>query len=413
MPGTREALLLDLHIPYCIQPENYLNYYHIVGSNEEKDRYLASLEQEILSYEGDLDQYEIRAVRLSGGSASVMKPDLLGDVLSLVRRTLLVARGAEFSYDAIPNTIGTPSLTGIATGHPNRVELMMRSENDQELRTLNCPFTMQHTRNAMLFFQKFHMNNIGLTVNYGIPGQTLQSWHNTLRACTIMLPGHITAAPLDVTAADSSATDAASNDMAAESGTATAASNGTAAIPGTAASSGTIATPSDTAALFPDSQTCFEMYNYCCDYLKESGYIHYGVGLFCLPNHENLYRVLDMNNTACIGMGVGNISRFEGMLVRNTNNNRLYMKNAGDFEKLTAQVMEMNTDYTQRRYVRGQLGLTHGLSAAAFENHFRTELPDGIRTALDALVQKGWARTQEDAFILTRMGQFHYGEILA
>ena len=131
-------------------------------------------------------------MHLSGGSASVMAPDLLGDVLRTVRTHLPVAQGAEVSYDSLPVTIGTPSLTGIASGHPNRTELMMRSDNDAELKALGCTHNAQHIRNAMLFLAKFHLNNVGLTLNYGIPGQTMQSWHNSLHAAVIMQAGHIT-----------------------------------------------------------------------------------------------------------------------------------------------------------------------------------------------------------------------------
>ena len=76
-----KPLVLDLHIPYCIRPENYLAHFNAVGSNAEINAYMDALKREVLSYEGELDGYEIRAVHLSGGSASVMAPDLLGDVL--------------------------------------------------------------------------------------------------------------------------------------------------------------------------------------------------------------------------------------------------------------------------------------------------------------------------------------------
>ena len=101
-----KPLVLDLHIPYYIRPGNYLAYFNAVGSNAEKNAYMDALKREVLSYEGELDGYEIRAVHLSGGSASVMAPDLLGDVLRTVRTHLPVAQGAEVSYDSLPVTIG-------------------------------------------------------------------------------------------------------------------------------------------------------------------------------------------------------------------------------------------------------------------------------------------------------------------
>ena len=139
--ANERALIVDLHIPYCIRPERYSDAFGAVGTNAQKDAYMRALQREVRAWEGELDGYVVRAVRLGGGSASVMSPDLLGETLSLLRHTLPMAPGAEVSYDALPNTIGTPSLTGISTGKPTRIELMMRSEHDAELRALGYAFT--------------------------------------------------------------------------------------------------------------------------------------------------------------------------------------------------------------------------------------------------------------------------------
>ena len=147
-----KPLVLDLHIPYCIRPENYLAHFTAVRPTAEKHAYTDALKREALSYEGELDGYEIRAVHLSGGSASVMAPDLLGDVLRTVRTHLPVAQGAEVSYDSQPVAIGAPSLTGIASGHPNRTELMMRSDIVAERKELGCSHIAQHIRNAEFLF---------------------------------------------------------------------------------------------------------------------------------------------------------------------------------------------------------------------------------------------------------------------
>jgi oxygen-independent coproporphyrinogen-3 oxidase len=366
MAEKPNSLILDLHIPYCIRPEKYLDHFNAMGTNMEKNMYLMAMMREVLSYEGDLDDYEIRAVRLSGGSATVMKPDLLGQLLTMIRQKLPVAKGAEFSFDALPNTIGTPSLTGIGAGRPTRVELMMRSESDKELQTLDCSFTMQHTRNAMMFFQKFHLNNVGLTVNYGIPGQTMQSWHNTLHSCAIMRPSHIHVEPLAVTDADG----------------------------------------------MPDEQTRFEMYDHACTYLSENGYTQYAVGHFALLHHEYLFEALKMNGTPCIGMGVNARSVLDGYMTRNTNNCVLYMKNAGNFEKLTAQVCEVGKDALMLDYAYGRLGLTQGLSEAAFEERFAGKFPEYLKKSLADLVEKGWVQEMDGIYTSTRMGFFHYREYM-
>ena len=40
-----KPLVLDLHIPYCIRPENYLAHFNAVGSNAEKNAYMDALKR--------------------------------------------------------------------------------------------------------------------------------------------------------------------------------------------------------------------------------------------------------------------------------------------------------------------------------------------------------------------------------
>ena len=358
-----KPLVLDLHIPYCIRPEKYIRHYNAVGSNEEKNRYMEALRREVLSYEGELDDYEIRAVHLSGGSASVMSPDLLGGVLRTVRQHLPVVQGAEVSYDSLPITIGTPSLTGIASGHPNRTELMMRSQNDDELRALGCTHTAQDIRNAMLFLAKFHLNNVGLTLNYGIPGQTMQSWHNSLHTAVILQVGHITAEPLAVTDAEG----------------------------------------------MPSEEERFAMFRYACEYLPQNGYTMYAAGCFARPGYEYRARAMEWNGDEIIGMGVNGGSVYDGLAVRNTNNLKLYIQNAGDFEKLTAEAAQLDPQAQMLRYLRGRMHLTDGVQQALFAARFGTEVPQEFSTLLDKAVENGLADRTPEGWKPTLKGLFQGG----
>ena len=359
---TRKPMILDLHIPYCVRPERFQNRYFAVGSNEEKNAYLAALKKEILSYEGDLDEYEIRAVTLSGGSATVMSPDRLGDLLRTVREKLPVSKGVEISVDAHPLTICTPALTGIASGHPNRMELIIHSDNQQELETLGCSFTEQHIQNAILFFKRFHMNNVGMTISYGIPGQTLHSWMQTLRACSIIHPAHMTIQALH------------------------------------AEKEAPVNGPSETERR--------NMYKDACRFLSENGYLQYSATHFALPHHGWLYQLLMMEGASCLGMGVGAKSFYDGYVVRNTNNLKRYISNAGDYEKITAQVSEADDETAMQRYVSLRLTSTDGLSRDAFRERFGHDLPPKIEEAMEKAALEGLLTIADGVFRPTPDGMY-------
>lgn len=358
--ANERALIVDLHIPYCIRPERYSAAFGAVGTNAQKDAYMRAMEREVRAWAGELDGYVVRAVRLGGGSASVMSPDLLGETLSLLRHTLPMAPGAEVSYDALPNTIGTPSLTGIAAGKPTRIELMMRSEHDAELRALDCAFTAQDTRNALLFLHRFCVNNVGLTLSYGIPGQTDVSWHNTLHAAVISAPQHISVDPLAVTDAEG----------------------------------------------MPDEDARFAMVTHACEFLAQNGYTQYAAGRFCRPNHEYLFDALRRNGTEIVGMGVEAVTLLGGVMTRNTNNVALYVKNAGDFEKQTAQAFTLDETQLMGEYALGRLSLTQGLTHALFEARFGKPMPAALLRALEPLAARGLIEPTEAGFLPTPRGLF-------
>lgn len=358
--ANERALIVDLHIPYCIRPERFSAAFGAVGTNAQKDAYMRALEREVRAWEGELEGCTVRAVRLGGGSASVMSPDLLGETLSLLRHTLPMAPGAEVSYDALPNTIGTPSLTGIAVGRPTRVELMMRSEHDAELRALDCAFTAQDTRNALLFLHRFCMNNVGLTLSYGIPGQTDVSWHNTLHAAVIAAPQHISVDPLAITDGE---------DM-------------------------------------PDEESRFGMYAHACEFLGHNGYAQYAAGRFCRPGHEYLFDALRRNGTEVVGMGVGAVTLLDGVMTRNTNNCALYVKNAGDFEKQIAQAVTLDAVQLMGEYALGRLSLVQGLTHALFEARFGQRMPDTLLRAIRPLAARGFIKETAEGFFPTLRGLF-------
>ncbi len=361
MAAPLQPIIMDIYIPYCISPEAGAGGLQLTGSNAEKNAYLAAVGRELLSYEGTLDGYEIHALRLSGPGATVMSPDLLGKTLRLVREHLPVRQGAEVSVNASPVTIGTPALTGISAGKPNRFDLMMRSASDEELRTLGCRHTMQHVNNAIMYFNRFHMNNLALTVNFGIPGQTEESWHNTLHACTIIHPAHISVLPLHM----------------------------------------------DSRSETLDKETRYAMYSHACAYLKESGYIQYGAGLFCLPHHGHLFELLRTEGMPMIGIGLGAVTRLDGYVTRNTTNRNIYISGAGDYQKITAEVFEPDKNDLMKEYVNVRLCSTEGLQLSAFERKFSQELPEEIKNSLDQMCEEGLLEASEERYVPTLSGFFH------
>lgn len=96
---------------------------------------------------------------------------------------------------------------------------------------------------------------------------------------------------------------------------------------------------------------------------------------------------MEWNGDDVIGMGVNGGSVYDGYAVRNTNNLKLYIKNAGDFEKLTAQAAQLDENALMLRYLRGRMKLNDGVVEPLFRERFGQELPQEFSTLLDKAVE--------------------------
>ena len=350
----KKKLVADVNIPYCISPERFTSAGQLVGTKEEKDAYLAAVLREVQLYTDELEDYEIHAVRLGGGAATVMKPDLLGRVLKEIRQRLPVSPRAEVSFDALPKTIGTPALTGIAAGHPNRAELMMRSSSSRELAALGCASSTEDFHIALAFLRKFGMRNIGVTVNCAFPGQTQVHWETTLRSCTMLHLPHITI------------------EFGKDAG-----------------------------------DDGFGFFDHACRVLKGAGYTQYAPGLFCQPGAE--YRQLRLRYAGCdvLGLGLNAISVLDGVVTRNTNNPALYIKNAGSFDKQIAEVHTLSEDQIGRLYAANCLALPAGLDFAMFRERYPASARP-LETLLPEFCRKDYLKENAGIFTPTQKGFYRY-----
>ena len=94
-----------------------------------------------------------------------------------------------------------------------------------------------------------------------------------------------------------------------------------------------------------------------------------------------------------------------------TNSLKLYIKNAGDFEKLTAQAAQLDENARMLRYLRGRMKLNDGVVEPLFRERFGQELPQEFSTLLDKAVENGLAQRTADGWMPTLEGLFR-GEVL-
>ena len=352
-----KSAIVYIALPYVIDEMKHDRHVQVVGDKTSRVAYLDALEEEIRDAADEYENVAIDAVRIGGPSPSVMDPDRIGRILQLVKRLYSVNPRAEMSVKAIPNTVCTPSLTGWAYGNPTRISLKIDSLKSGELQALGRPWMVQDIQNAVLFLDKFHVANIDAQLMYGIDGQSLTSWRQTLRSALDLEPLHVTISPMR-----------------------------------------RIENPEGN---FGGYQ---EFYNAALEILVQNGFEHYAVGRFAKPNHRDIYYSALLKGVDVIGFGLGARSLGEGFSYVNTSKYITYIEGRSDPAKIIVDPLVLDAEAQFALYVDRRLHLMDDLDLAAMANDYGCELPSELKEGIETWVARGWVQESGTRLRLTDEG---------
>ena len=313
--SLRDATLF-VNAPFCIEVPRYAHGRYLTGDGAAKRKYLEAVMREVASLGDVLEGKRVVAVRIGGGSPSVVSPDQLGELMRLIRAELPMAHGAEMALEAIPNTVGVPSLTGWGQGKPSRVELRVGAIHLRDLDELHPPYRVSDIQNAVLFLDKFGMNNVSVSLVYGLPGQTEASWRQTLRKALDLEPYEVAVAPVS---------------------------------------------PADGEGLAQERQRA--LYEVAAALLGERGLVEYAVGRFARAAGESAYVKALASGADAVGVGLGAVSCVDGMAWRNTDDFEVYCAGSDDPEQVVRDAAQLDDEARAVLVTRRALCLSEGVEA--------------------------------------------------
>lgn len=197
---SRTPLGLYLHIPFCRQRCDFCAFYLEIYRDGRARTFVDSLRREIRFY-GTQDlaaTHSIQSIYLGGGTPTTLSPDQLESILTDIRQTFVVMPDAEVSIEAHPATVSEQDLTRLIRAGFNRISFGAESMDDREFLSIGRPGTSQETVCAVVMSHAAGFTNINLDLMYGLPGQTLESWQQSLDRVVQLDPAHISCYALTI-----------------------------------------------------------------------------------------------------------------------------------------------------------------------------------------------------------------------
>lgn len=389
---------LYIHIPFCVRKCAYCDFLSAPADEETKESYFKALLNEINSYRTRTRGYTVPTIFIGGGTPSCFPAAYIQKILEEIRQVFPVEEDRlEATIEANPGTLTENKLKAYQKAGINRISIGLQSADNNELKLLGRIHTYEQFKENYFLAREAGFQNINIDLMSALPGQTLQSWENTLYRITELNPEHISAYSLII-----------------EEGTPFYEQFGE---------------KGSRKEELPDEDADRLIYHKTKEILKNQGYERYEISNYAKPGFECRHNSSYWIGTQYLGLGLGASSLLNGSRIKNTKDLRQYIacceKNNDFTNDQKAKSLEYHTDMEDinQDYLGIQeeyqdlsrkdkieefmflgLRMCRGVSRAEFKKRFHVSLDEVYPELLIKLEREKLIKSDKDRIWLTEYG---------
>ena len=380
-----ETVSLYLHIPFCHTRCHYCDFNTYAGILSLREPYVQALLTEI-ELAGILaapakegrpgGTLRARTIFFGGGTPSLLSVEQIARLLLACRSAFAVDEDAEITLEANPGTLSREQLKGLRTAEVNRLSLGAQSFDAEMLKTLGRIHSPDEITRAVHNARAAGFTSINLDLMFGLPGQTMRHWRETLDQALALHPEHLSLYALII-----------------EEGT-------------------PFYTWTREGRIIPaDEDLCADMYEYADERLQVEGYENYEISNWALPGYQCRHNLTYWQNLPYLGMGAGAHSSFGGRRFSNILDpaqyiRRLKMQQRAEAEsELVGRAQEMSeTAFLALRTAKG-------LHLPTFEQRFGEPFTQFVGNRLNMVEEAGLLEQEQGWLHLSKRGRLLGNEV--
>ena len=332
--NEKTPLGIYIHVPFCRSKCQYCDFYSLACQDRHlTHEYIKAVCAHIRETGPLAPGYRVDTVYFGGGTPSFLPPDGLAAILTAVRQSFDVSTKAEITFEANPDSITPRLLRRLRSEGFNRVSLGIQSDNDALLEQLGRPHTYADAVRAVDRIRRAGYKNLSLDLMYGLPGQTLSQWQDTLVNVLQLRPDHISCYGLKV-----------------EEGTPLYAVRNTCGL--------------------PDDDTQADMYLAAVEILKSRGFRHYEISNFAKKDRASQHNLKYWTGGEYIGFGPDASSDFAGKRFVMVRDLRSYIDGILSGGQVIADMQEIPPRERAGEYLMMRLRTAIGINREEYEKQY-------------------------------------------
>jgi len=379
-----QGLGLYVHVPFCLCKCHYCDFIsYPYDPKKAVDRkrvrlYLSALSKEIKLCAEQEKKEVFKSLYIGGGTPTCLSISELAGILEEVDRHFCLHPAAEITVEVNPGTVDLEKLQALYLAGVNRLSIGVQSFADHLLEFLGRIHSSAQGVETFTQARRAGFDNINLDLIFGIPGQGLEEWKETLQRAVVLEPEHIAAYSLQIEEE----------------------------------------TPLFRAVCEGKVEPCPEelelaMYRETIDYLTASGYIHYEISNFARSGCESRHNLIYWLNGEYIGLGPAAHSHRDGCRYSNLENVESYALTLARGNRPLASWEALPKETEMAETVFMGLRLLKGLDTAGFAERFGVAIEEVYGFEIDRLTKAGLLERSGNYLRLTPRGLPVANEVFA
>lgn len=362
-----QNLGLYIHIPFCRSKCDYCDFYSLAGQEDLMPEYQKALLSHIAECAQLAKKNVVNSIYIGGGTPSWYGAERVKELLSAIGKHFKIARDAEITMEANPDSVNLKDLRKLRRAGVNRISMGMQSACDEELQCIHRPHTARQVADAVAAVRKAKIKNLNLDLIYGLPGQTEESWHNSVEQALALEPEHLSCYGLMV-----------------EEGT-------------------PLARRVEEGLELPDDDTQAALYLWTVERLAQAGYPQYEVSNFSKSGRQSRHNLKYWMSMPYMGIGAAAHSDFGGCRYSYVPSVEGYIRGVLKGDQLLDSSDQIPERERGSEYLMLRLRTTHGVEEWEYRRTYYMNF-DPIAARLAEYEQHGWATQTEGRWHFTPEG---------
>ncbi|MGM0301592.1 hypothetical protein IGI66_001189 [Enterococcus sp. AZ048] len=364
-----------IHIPFCEHICYYCDFNKVFLEGQPVDEYIEALLKEARLSLSEHPIEKMETLYIGGGTPTSLNAAQLDRLFGGLREILPYENG-EFTVEANPGDLSAEKLDVMRNFGVNRISMGVQTFDDRLLKKIGRKHNAQDVYDTIQLLEKKDFRNVTIDLIYALPGQSLESFRDTVeRALALDLPHY------------------ALYSLILENQT-----------------------------MFmnwvrrgkmhlPEQEVEAQMYAETIEAMEKAGRMQYEISNFAKPGFESKHNLVYWNNQNYFGIGAGASGYLENRRYKNRGPIQHYLKSLND-DRLPILEEE---HLSEREQIEEEmfLGLRKilGVEKAVFKARFKQSITDVYGDVLEKLKQQKLITETDTSIHLTKAGLFRGNDV--